>query len=157
MKRNYNQKLLDEILKKTKNLRKDTNKEKMLISIGADLIIGFPGETEADFLETLNGIQEYEITKLHAFPFSDHHKGESVPASFYPHQIPQEIKKEREARLLAIGEKIRAEFIAKNKGTTHQVLIEEKKNGKRKGWTENYIQKEVEGAYQKGEIVEIIL
>jgi tRNA A37 methylthiotransferase MiaB len=65
-------------------------------------------------LETLNGIKEYNITKLHAFPFSDHHKGETVPASFYPHQIPQEIKKEREARLLTMGETIRNAFIANN-------------------------------------------
>jgi tRNA A37 methylthiotransferase MiaB len=53
-------------------------------------------------LETLEGIKTYNITKLHAFPFSDHHKRETIPASLYPNQVPQEIKKEREARLLEV-------------------------------------------------------
>jgi len=74
----------------------------MNISIGADLIVGFPGESEADFLETLEGIEKYGITKIHVFPFSDHHKGETVPASFYPDQVGQAVKKEREARLLEV-------------------------------------------------------
>ncbi|MDR3168681.1 MAG: hypothetical protein LBU27_02800 [Candidatus Peribacteria bacterium] len=121
MKRNYNKKLLDTVLRKTRNLHKTPPFIKggmgdfsRRISIGADLIVGFPGETEADFLETLNGIETYNITKLHAFPFSDHHKGETVPASLYSHQVPQEIKKEREARLLVMGETIRNAFIADN-------------------------------------------
>jgi tRNA A37 methylthiotransferase MiaB len=53
-------------------------------------------------LETLEGVKEYGITKLHAFPFSDHHKGEIVPASLSPDQVPQEVKKERERRLLEV-------------------------------------------------------
>jgi tRNA A37 methylthiotransferase MiaB len=111
MKRNYNAEWLENSLQRTKSLQR---KQADLISIGADLIVGFPGETEADFLETLNGVKEYGITKLHAFPFSDHHKGETIPASLYPQQIPQTIKKERESRLLKVGEKVRNAFIAKN-------------------------------------------
>jgi tRNA A37 methylthiotransferase MiaB len=158
MRRNYDRKQLDEILHKTKKLKKiplavSPDGEENLISIGADLIVGFPGETESDFLETLHAIKDYNITKLHAFPFSDHHKGENVPASLYPDQVPQEIKKERESRLLEIGDKVRNDFIAKNKGTTHQVLIEEHKQGKWRGRTENYIQVEIEGDYHKGEII----
>jgi tRNA A37 methylthiotransferase MiaB len=48
---------------------------------------------------------------------------------------------------------VRNDFIIKNKGITHQVLIEEKRNGKRRGRTENYIQVELEGDYKRGEIV----
>jgi tRNA A37 methylthiotransferase MiaB len=104
MKRNYDRKILDTVLTKTRNLHKISlsTREVPQMSIGADIIVGFPGETEEDFLDTLKGIEQYEITKLHAFPFSDHHKGETIPASLYPHQVPQEIKKERESRLLEV-------------------------------------------------------
>jgi tRNA A37 methylthiotransferase MiaB len=154
MKRNYTATQLKQLLKTTRQLPR---KQSELISLGADLIVGFPGETEADFLETLQGIEAYGITKLHAFPFSDHHKGETIPAALYPNQIPQEIKKERESRLLAAGESVRNAFIQQNKGTHHNVLIEEKKNGKWKGRTENYIQVELEGNFQQGDIVSWVL
>jgi threonylcarbamoyladenosine tRNA methylthiotransferase MtaB len=150
MKRNYTAQHLKNIIQRTKNMKRS---QANLISLGADLIVGFPGEEESDFLETLQKVEEYGITKLHAFPFSDHHKGETIPASLYPHQVPQEIKKERESRLLSVGEKVRNDFIAKNAGAQHTVLIEEYRKGKWRGRTENYIQVELEGEYQKGQIV----
>jgi tRNA A37 methylthiotransferase MiaB len=154
MGRNYTAEVLDNVLTKTRNLQRVHPNH---ISLGADIIVGFPGESESDFLETLEGIEKYGITKLHAFPFSDHHKGESVPASFFPDQVEQAIKKERESRLLAVGEQVRSAFIEKNKGMRHEVLIEERKNGQWKGRTENYIQVALEGEYKKGEIVHITL
>jgi tRNA A37 methylthiotransferase MiaB len=48
---------------------------------------------------------------------------------------------------------MRTAFIAKNTGTTHEVLIEERKNGIWRGWTENYLQVELEGAYQRGQLI----
>jgi MiaB/RimO family radical SAM methylthiotransferase len=99
MKRNYTADQLTTTLKRTRKLQRP---QSSLISLGADIIVGFPGETESDFLETLKGIEEYGITKLHAFPFSDHHKGETIPASRYLDQIPPEVKKERESRLLEV-------------------------------------------------------
>jgi tRNA A37 methylthiotransferase MiaB len=99
MRRGYGAEELKTVLKKTRKLNRSQSE---LISLGADIIVGFPGESESDFLETLEGVKEYGITKLHAFPFSDHHKGEIVPASLYPDQVAQEVKKERENRLLAV-------------------------------------------------------
>jgi threonylcarbamoyladenosine tRNA methylthiotransferase MtaB len=127
------------------------------ISIWADIIVGFPGERESDFLETLKGIEAYGITKMHAFPFSYHHKWDKVPASFYPDQVAQAVKKEREIRLLELSEKVRNDFIRKNAWVTHRVLIEEKKHGKWRWRTENYIQVELDGDFAKGEIREIVL
>ncbi|MDR0649992.1 MAG: hypothetical protein LBG59_00870 [Candidatus Peribacteria bacterium] len=152
MKRNYDAQHLKTILQRTRKLKRPQSE---LISLGADLIIGFPGESEEDFLKTLQGVEEYGITKLHAFPFSDHHKGETIPASLYPQQVAQEVKKERESRLLTLGDKIRKEFIEKNVGTQHTVLIEEYREGKWRGRTENYIQVELEGEYQKGQIISL--
>jgi tRNA A37 methylthiotransferase MiaB len=99
MRRNYSSDQLKTVLKRTRSLNR---KQSELISLGADLIVGFPGETESDFLETLEGVKDYGITKLHAFPFSDHHKGETIPASLYPDQVEQAVKKERESRLLEV-------------------------------------------------------
>jgi tRNA A37 methylthiotransferase MiaB len=157
MKRNYDNTLLNTVLKKTRQLAPARGYNSPPISIGADIIVGFPGETEIDFLETVKGVEKHEITKLHIFPFSDHHKGETIPASLYPNQVEQTIKKERERKLLAVGETIRNEFIKKNKGIPHNILLEERKQGKWRGRTENYIQVEIEGEYKKGEIIEYVL
>lgn len=151
MNRHYSADDLKSVLKKTRNLNR---KNKDLISIWADIIVGFPWETESDFLETFNWIKEFWITKLHAFPFSDHTQRDSIPASKFQNQIPQTIKKEREIKLISQWDRIREQFIDQNKWTKHQVLLEEKKNWKWKWRTENYIQIKVEWNYNRGDIIE---
>ena len=150
--RHYSSDELKTVLKKTRNLKK-----KNLISIWADIIIWFPWETEEDFLDTYSWIEEYWITKLHAFPFSDHTQRERIPASFLPDQVKQLVKKNREIRLISKWDEIREKFIAQNKWTSHKVLIEERRNWKRKWWTENYIQVELEWVYNRGEIIDFEL
>jgi threonylcarbamoyladenosine tRNA methylthiotransferase MtaB len=150
--RHYSSEELKTVLKKTRNLKK-----KNLISIWADIIVWFPWEAEEDFLDTYNWIEEFWITKLHAFPFSDHTQRERIPASFLPDQVKQWVKKEMEVRLISKWDEIREKFIAQNKWTSHKVLIEERRNWKRKWWTENYIQVEVEWDYNRGEIIDYIL
>ena len=150
--RHYSASELKNVLKKTRNLKK-----KNLISIWADIIVGFPWETEQDFLDTYNWIEEYWITKLHAFPFSDHTQRESIPASFLSNQIDQKTKKDREIRLISKWDEIREKFIQLNKWTLHQVLIEERRNWKWKWWTENYIQVEVEGNHNRWDIIDFTL
>ena len=150
--RHYSASELNEVLKKTRNLKK-----KNLISIWADIIIGFPWETEQDFLNTYNWIEEFWITKLHAFPFSDHTQRENIPASFLPNQVDHKIKKEREIKLISKWDAIREKFIQSNKWTLHQVLIEERRNLKWRWWTENYIQVEVEGGHNRWDIIDFTL
>ena len=147
--RHYSSDELKKVLKKTRNL-----KRKNLISIWADIIVWFPWETEADFLETFNWIEEFWITKLHAFPFSDHMQRDTIPASFLSNQVNQKTKKERETRLISKWDEIREKFIKSNKWTSHKVLIEERRDWKRRWWTENYIQIEAEGDYNRGEIID---
>lgn len=129
MNRQYTSETLDYVLTKIRNLNRP---DAQFVSIGADIISGFPGETEEDFQITCAGVEKYRITKLHAFPFSDHHKAERIPASSLPNQIPNEIRKERNRKLIEIGDEVRDLFVAQNYGRTHQVLIEETKNGKSK-------------------------
>ena len=147
--RHYSSDDLKEVLKKTKNL-----KRKNLISIWADIIVWFPWETETDFLETFNWIEEFWITKLHTFPFSDHTQRDTIPASFLSNQVNQKIKKEREIRLISKWDEIRRKFIQSNKWTSHKVLVEERRDWKRRWRTENYIQVELEGNYNRGEIID---
>lgn len=71
MNRNYDAALLDHVLMRIRNLERG---DKEFISIGADIITGFPGETAEEFQKTVEGVRKYEITKLHAFPFSAHEK-----------------------------------------------------------------------------------
>lgn len=154
MNRAYDAKKLDEVLTKFRNLNRPDREQ---ISIGADIISGFPWETESDFLTTCEAIKKYRITKLHAFPFSDHHKAEKIPASSLPNQIPQEVRKERNRALIEIGDEIRDAFVAEQYGKKFQVLIEETKNWKSKGRTENYLQVSLPWIYEKGSLVDTIL
>ncbi len=154
MNRNYNSQLLDNIITKLKNLDRP---DKDQISIWADIIVWFPRETEQDFQNTLDWITKHKINKLHAFPFSAHNQWESIPAHEFLDQVSSNIKKERTAKIKILWDKIREEFIKKNTWTEQQVLIEEKKNWKRRWRTWNYIQVELEWEYTKWEIIKTIL
>lgn len=79
-----------------------SRKDGVDISIGADIIVGFPGESERDFEDTFELVRDYNITKVHAFPFSAHTLGESVPAGKFTDQVPETLKQERMARLLSL-------------------------------------------------------
>lgn len=148
--RHYSWDELRAVLNKTRNVRRNDG---CLVSIWADIIVWFPWESESDFMETFNGIEEYWITKLHAFPFSDHTQREWIPASKFWNQIDYQTKKEREDRLIQQWDKIRENFLQQNKWTSHKVLVEERKNWKRRGWTENYIQVEIEWDYERWNII----
>jgi threonylcarbamoyladenosine tRNA methylthiotransferase MtaB len=154
MNRNYDAELLDRVLTRIRTLERP---DQEFISIGADIITWFPGETEEEFQKTIDGVKKYGITKLHAFPFSAHEKGETVPAAKLPDQIPFAERKQRNSQLLAVGDEVRNDFIAKNKWRSHQVLIEAKHKWKFHGWTENYIQIEFDWEYKRGDIIEYTL
>ncbi len=154
MNRNYDFALLDRVLTRIRNLERD---DKDLISIGADIITGFPGETADEFEKTVESVKKYGITKLHAFPFSAHEKWESVPAAKLPDQISFSERKQRNFQLMAVGDQVRNEFLIKNKGKKHIVLVEWKQRGKIHAWTENYIQVELEGEYKRGDLIQVFL
>lgn len=137
MNRGYSKQQLETVLQKFRSLQRS---DLDYLSLGADLITGFPGETEEDFAEILQGVQDYQINKLHAFPFSDHHRGERIPASKFPDQLPYAERKERNRKLIALGEEVKAAFIQKNIGRTASVLIESHQKGLARGWTDNYLQ-----------------
>lgn len=142
MRRHYDWDYIRNLLEKTKNIVREDGVE---VSIWADLIVGFPGESEQDFRDTYNLVKDWLITKIHAFPFSAHKLGESVPAWFFPNQVDEKVKKDRMWELEFIWDSVRDDFIERNIWKQFEVLIEvvsTNENGKTrwKWWTENYIE-----------------
>lgn len=93
------------------------------LSITSDIIVGFPGETNEQFEETLSLIKEVEYTSLYTFIFSARR---STPAWDMPDPISKEEKSERMRRLLSLQEEIAAKRCASCVGTTERVLVEER-------------------------------
>lgn len=90
------------------------------VAFGADLIAGFPTETEAMFERTLALVEEADLTYLHVFPYSAR-KG--TPAARMP-QLPKPVRKERAARLRAAGDLALERFLSRQVGRTHRLLVE---------------------------------
>jgi len=90
------------------------------VVFGADLIAGFPTETEAMFRRTLDLVDEAGLTWLHVFPYSER---PGTPAARMP-QVPREVRRERAARLRARGEARARAFLAAEVGRVRQVLVE---------------------------------
>ncbi|MEK9627654.1 MAG: tRNA (N(6)-L-threonylcarbamoyladenosine(37)-C(2))-methylthiotransferase MtaB [Nitrospinota bacterium] len=115
------------------------------LGLGADVIVGFPGETEEAFENTKNIIEELPFTYLHAFPYSPRRGTE---AHQYKDNVPGNIKKDRSKILSQLVEAKGMEFRNKALNTTTTVLIEnqrDKKSGMLKGHTDNYIPISLDG------------
>jgi len=115
------------------------------VSFGADIIAGFPTETDEMFENTRKLISEAGLQYLHVFPYSER---EGTPAARMP-QVPKNIRKTRAAILRAEGLKELHKFFAENLGLDVNVLVE--KNNM--AHTENFIPVKLEGAFEMGEIV----
>lgn len=72
-----------------------------------------------------------------------------MPAGKFAEQISPELKKLRQHRVLEVADRVRDEFVAKNKGVKHQVLVEAMQHGKIHGWTGNYLQVELPEGYKR--------
>ena len=108
-------------------------------AIGADVLIGFPGETDNAFDNTYSLIEELPVTYLHVFPFSSR-KG--TPASKYPEKIPSTVIKDRCQKMRRLGDLKKKHFYKKFIGQKIDTLMEDKNKaswGYLKGITSNYI------------------
>ena len=106
------------------------------LSIGTDIIVGFPSETEEDFKKTLELIEKTEFSYLHVFSYS---KRPFTKASTMCEDIPDDIKKERASYLIEVGKKKKSEYIKKFVGSELEVIVENKKNGFFSATSDNYI------------------
>lgn len=106
------------------------------ISIGTDLIVGFPGETDEHFAETLDFISKQPFSKIHVFPYSA--RAGTVAAAM-PNQIPPQIKKFRAARALEVSRAKVQDFSARLIGKTVDIIAETSERGLVDGLTKNYV------------------
>ena len=108
------------------------------LAVTSDVIVGFPGETEEEFMETYNFIKEHKFSELHVFPYS---KRTGTPAARMEDQIDEEVKNERVHRLIALSDQLAKEYASQFEGEVLEVIPEEriKENGLYEGYTGNYL------------------
>ena len=109
--------------------------------IGVDVIVGFPGETEEEFLKTYNFLKDLEISYLHVFTYSE--RNDTKALEIKP-VVPIEVRRERSKMLRSLSIKKKRAFYEKFVGTTRKVLFEsEDDEGNMIGFTDNYIKVQV--------------
>lgn len=105
--------------------------------IGVDVIVGFPGETEDDFLETYQFLNELNISYLHVFTYSERDNTDAITMDGV---VPVHERKKRNKMLRTLSVKKLRAFYEEHRGTTRTVLFEEEnKNGMMFGYSDNYI------------------
>ncbi|MFO7617386.1 MAG: tRNA (N(6)-L-threonylcarbamoyladenosine(37)-C(2))-methylthiotransferase MtaB [Bacteroidales bacterium] len=131
MRRRYNRTTFESRVLKIKEIMPDT-------SIGADIITGFPGETDEDFSEACAFVLGLPLSYLHVFTFSER---DGTPAASMPGQVPHRIREERSHRLHEIGEEIKNRFYSSQLGQDRPVIFEQTNaEGLMTGFTDNYIE-----------------
>ena len=105
--------------------------------IGVDVIVGFPGETEAHFLDTYNFLNELPISYLHVFPYSER---ANTTAKKMQDTVPLKLRNDRTTQLRSLSEKKKRAFYESQMGKTRLVLFEsEVRDGNMQGYTDNYV------------------
>ena len=105
--------------------------------ITTDLIVGFPGETEEEFSQTLDFIQKCGFSAMHIFPYS---RRPGTPAAKMPGQVPNAEKEERCRRAAQVAQKMEEDYLDSFLGQQVPVLFEEEREGFWRGHTTRYIQ-----------------
>lgn len=152
MRRKYLRELYAERVQYIKQLRPDT-------CIGVDVIVGFPGETNEEFMETMDFLKELEISYLHVFTYSERANTTAIKLG---DPVPMNIRKERSKMLHILSDKKKRAFYEQNIGSIRTVLFEsEEDNGMMYGFTENYVKiktpydPDLINTFQKIELTEI--
>ncbi|MCR5694220.1 MAG: tRNA (N(6)-L-threonylcarbamoyladenosine(37)-C(2))-methylthiotransferase MtaB [Clostridia bacterium] len=110
-------------------------------SVTTDVIVGFPGETEEDFNDTVEFVRRAGFFRIHVFPYS---KRNGTAAAGFKDQIPVEIKKRRVVALEEVAAELKKNFLTGQVGKTVNVLFERSSGGFARGHAENYVEVRVE-------------
>lgn len=129
------------------------------LAVTSDVIVGFPGETDEEFMETYRFIQEIGFSELHVFPFS---KRTGTPAAKMADQVDDEVKNDRVHKLLALSEQQAKEYASQYEGDVVEVIPEEVEELAGEtlltGYSDNYMRIQFAGdASLVGEIVRVKL
>ncbi|MQR95522.1 tRNA (N(6)-L-threonylcarbamoyladenosine(37)-C(2))-methylthiotransferase MtaB [Fictibacillus phosphorivorans] len=128
------------------------------LAITSDVIVGFPGETEEEFMETYRFIEKHKFMELHVFPYS---KRTGTPAAKMEEQVPEDIKNERVHKLIALSDQLAKEYASNYEDTVVEVIPEEafKEDPTNKlyvGYTPNYLKVLFEGTEEMiGKLVKV--
>ncbi|WP_100402307.1 tRNA (N(6)-L-threonylcarbamoyladenosine(37)-C(2))-methylthiotransferase MtaB [Bacillus sp. FJAT-42315] len=128
------------------------------LAVTSDVIVGFPGETEEEFMETYNFIKEHKFSELHVFPYS---KRTGTPAARMDDQVDEEVKNERVHRLITLSDQLAKEYASRFEGEVLEVIPEESfKEGDKEdlyvGYTDNYLKVVFEATEEMvGQIVKV--
>lgn len=134
MRRHYD---VDEYKKKINELREIFPD----ISITTDIIVGFPGETEELFEESLRTVREVDFAEMHVFPYSIR---SGTPAARMDDQIDERLKKERVHKMIDLNNKLATEYAKNFEGDIVEILVERiNKSGNLEGHTSNYLKVEI--------------
>lgn len=111
------------------------------LAVTSDVIVGFPGETEEEFMETFNFIKKYQFSELHVFPYS---KRTGTPAARMEDQVDEEVKNGRVHRLISLSDQLAKEYSSLFEGEVLEVIPEEKFQDESEsplyvGYTDNYL------------------
>ena len=151
MRRKYTMEFFAERLEKLKIALPD-------LAVTSDVIVGFPGETEEEFMETYNFILDHNFSELHVFPYSQR---TGTPAARMEDQVDEEIKNERVHRLIALNDQLAKEYSSRFEGEVLEVIPEERfKDGDNEnlyvGYTTNYLKVIFEGTEEMvGQLVKV--
>ena len=105
-------------------------------AITTDIIVGFPGETEAEFEESYNFCRQMEFARIHVFPYSPR---QGTQAARMPQAVADDVKKQRTERMLALAKESARKFSQQFLGKVVSVLWEKQSGGVWSGLTDNYI------------------
>jgi threonylcarbamoyladenosine tRNA methylthiotransferase MtaB len=130
MRRKYEQALYAERVQQIKSLRSDA-------CIGVDVIVGFPGETDEDFMETIEFLKDLDISYLHVFTYSER---ANTGAPKLGEAVPMDVRRERSKQLHLLSDRKKRQFYSENIGSVRSVLFEQEEDeGIMYGFTENYV------------------
>lgn len=145
MGRRYNTMYFESVVNKIRKINPN-------ISITTDIIVGYPGETEEDFNNTLEFCKKIKFSKIHVFPYSDR---DGTVSSNMENKIDNNIKKKRVKKLIALSDSLKKAYEEKFKNKELEVLIENNYDGFYHGYSSNYIEFKIKGKYKINNVYNI--
>ncbi len=125
------------------------------IALSTDLMVGFPGETDEQFENSLRFCDEIAFSSMHLFKYSPR---QGTPAAGYSNQVPNEVKDARSKRMQEVAERNMLRYMEAHLGQTVEVLVEEQRSdGIWLGHTDTYLHVAVEGPCRKNAMVKVLL
>ncbi len=140
MNRKYDSRLYKEVINKLRVVKG------AILSVTTDIMVGFPGESEEEHLDSMKFIENVAIDNLHIFKYS---KRKGTRAADFPNQIDEQIKKVRALQMSKLKNSLHRQFLDSLIGKEIGVLIEKNGNNLIEGYSDNYIKVLIKGKYEK--------